>query len=217
MDRLFEGITQESRDAMLNCFKPETRHFRRGETVMVYAPTLEYLCVLLAGRAHLYCMDSEGDYALLEQYGPNDIFGEIFAMPYGDLCYVVEADSDCTVLFIRFSCIYGRCSNACEHHTRLTRNLFEMSAMKAQSLAVRINLISKRSLRRKLSAYFDYLRDLSGGDSFEIDQSLSHLASYLCADRASMMRELRNMSDEGLILRSGRQITILDFKTKKEE
>ena len=212
MDRLFEGITQESRDAMLACFKPETRHFRRGETVMIYAPTLEYLCVLITGRAHLYCIDSEGEYALLERYGPDDIFGEVFAMPYGDLGYVVEADSDCAVLFIRFSCIYGRCSNACEHHTRLTRNLFEMSAMKAQSLAVRINLISKRSLRRKLSAYFDYLRDLTGSDSFEIDQPLSHLAGYLCADRASMMRELKNMCAEGLIRRSGRNVNILEAR-----
>ncbi len=217
MDRLFEGITQESREAMLSCFKPETRRFRRGETIMVYAPALEHLCVLVSGKAHLYCMDSEGDYALLEQYGPNDIFGEAFAMPYGDLGYVVEADSDCTVLFIRFSCIYGRCSNACEHHTRLTRNLFEMSAMKAQSLAVRINMISKRSLRRKLSAYFQYLRDINGSDSFELEQSLSHLAGYLCADRASMMRELKNMSDESLIRRSGRQVTILKTNKQKEE
>lgn len=207
--QLLEGISQESVDAMLHCFKPEVHSFKRGDTVMVYAPELEYLCVLMRGKAHLYCMDSEGEYALLEQYGPNDIFGEVFAMPYGGLGYAVEADSDCQVMFIRFSCIYGRCPNACEHHTRLTRNLFEVSAKKAQSLAVRINMISKKSLRRKLSAYFDYQRSAAGSDSFELDQSLSRLAAYLCADRAGMMRELKNMCDAGLIERSGRRIKIL--------
>ena len=75
-------------------------------------------------------MDSEGEYALLEQYGPNDIFGEVFAMPYGDLGYAVEADSDCRVMFIPFDCIYGRCPRACQHHSQLTRNLFELSARK---------------------------------------------------------------------------------------
>ena len=206
---LFQGIDKSSIEAIMNCFKPETRSFKKGETIIVYSPELEHLCVLLSGRAHLYCMDSEGEYALLEQYGPNDIFGEVFAMPYGDLGYAVEADSDCQVLFIRFGCIYGRCPKACAHHSQLTRNLFELSAKKAQSLSVRINMISKKSLRRKLQAYFDYLSDKTGSRSFQLDQSFSQLASYLCADRTSMMRELRNMCDEGLISRQGKNISLL--------
>ena len=146
---LFKGISEESLAEMNACFKPETRTFRRGETVLVYASELSWLCVLTRGSAHLYCMDSDGEYVLLENYRPGDIFGEVFAMPYGDLGYAVEADSECEVLFIRFSCVYGRCPRACQHHTQLTHNLFELSAKKAQSLAMRINMISKRSLRRK--------------------------------------------------------------------
>lgn len=207
--QLFQGISPENVQAMLDCFKPEIRSFRRGETIFVYSSELEYLCVLLKGLAHLYCMDSDGEYALLEHYGPNDIFGEIFAMPFGSLGYAVEADSDCQVMFIRFSCIYGRCPRACRHHSQLTANLFQLSARKAQALAVRINMISKRSLRRKLWAYFEYLREKAGADSFDIEVSLSQLASYLCADRSSMMRELKNMSEDGLIRREGRRITLL--------
>ena len=206
---LFKDISQDSINAMVSCFKPETRNFRKGDTILVYASELEYLCVLLEGSAHLYCMDSDGEYTLLEQYGSHDIFGEIFAMPYGELGYAVEADCDCKVMFIRFSCIYGRCPNACQHHTQLTRNLFELSAKKAQSLSLRINMISKKSLRRKLSTYFDYLREKTGDDSFDIEVSLSQLASFLCADRTSMMRELKNMSSEGIIERHGRHVTLL--------
>ena len=210
--RLFEGIGPDSVREMLGCFKAEQRSFRRGETVMMYSSELAYLCVLISGRAHLYCMDSDGDYAVLEQYVPDDIFGEVFAMPYGDLGYAVEADSDCRVMFIRFSAIYGRCPRACEHHTLLTRNLFQLSAKKAQDLAVRINMISKRSLRRKLTAYLEYMRDVSGGDCFRLELSLSRLAAYLCADRASMTRELKSMCDQGLIAREGKSIRILNLK-----
>ncbi len=208
---LFDGISPESVQAMMACFKPEKRFFRKGETVLVYAQELENLCVLLRGSAHLYCMDSEGDYALLERYGPDDIFGEVFAVPYGDLGYAVQADSDCTVLFIRFSCVCGRCPNACAHHSRLTANLFELAARKAQALSLRINLLSKRSLRRKLCAYFAALQSRSGSDSFEIEGSLSQLANYLCADRTSLMRELKAMADGGLIRRQGRRVTVLDL------
>lgn len=206
---IFKDISQDSIDAMIACFKPETRSFRRRETITVYSSELTNLCVLLRGNAHLYCMDSDGESVLLENYEANDIFGEMFAMSYGDLGYAVEADSDCEVMFIRFSCIYGRCPRACAHHSQLTRNLFELSAKKAQSLAMRINMISKRSLRRKLTAYFDYLREKTGSSSFEVETSLSQLAGFLCVDRTSMMRELKNMCDEGLIERRGRRITLL--------
>ena len=70
-------------------------------------------------------------------------------------------------------------------------------------------MISKRSLRRKLTAYFDYLSEKTGSRSFEIETSLSQLAGFLCADRAGMMRELKNMCDDGLITRHGRHITLL--------
>lgn len=206
---LFRGIGQNGVSAMMSCFKPETRSFKKGETILVYSPELEHLCVLLQGRAHLYCMDSEGEYTLLEHYEPNDIFGEVFAMPYGALGYAVEADCDCSVMFIRFSCVYGRCPKACGHHTALTRNLFELSARKAQTLAVRISMISKKSLRKKLMAYFEYLSDKAGSPSFETPVSLSQLANYLCVDRTGMMRELKNMCTDGLIRREGRKITLL--------
>lgn len=207
--QLFDGISAESRAAMMSCFKPERRSFRRGETIRVYAPELEQLCLLASGRAHLYCMDSDGEYTLLEQYRAGDIFGEIFSMPYADLGYAVEADCDCSVLFIPFASIYGRCPKACEHHTKLTQNLFELSARKAQTLAMRINMISKKSMRRKLCAYFDYLSESAGSRSFDLEISLTQLAGYLCADRSSMMRELRCMEDCGIIRRSGRHIELL--------
>ncbi|MGI5977367.1 MAG: Crp/Fnr family transcriptional regulator [Candidatus Limivicinus sp.] len=206
---LFKGISRESIEAMEHCFKPETRFFRRGGTILVYSSELKYLCVLIKGSAHLYCMDSDGEYTLLEHYSPNDIFGEVFAMPYGELGYAVEADSDCEVMFIRFSCICGRCEKACQHHSQLTKNLFELSAKKAQSLAMRINIISKKSLRRKLWTYFEYMRDKTGLESFSLDISLSQLAGFICADRTSMMRELKNMCDEGIISRRGRQVRLL--------
>ena len=125
---LFKDITNDSIDAMIRCFKPEERSFRKGDTILVYETELKNLCVLLSGKAHLYCVDSDGEYTLLENYRPNDIFGEVFALPYSGLGYVVEADADCRVLFIKMTCIYGRCPNAREHHTKLNSYLFKLTA-----------------------------------------------------------------------------------------
>jgi len=206
---LFKDIAPSCIDSMISCFKPEQRSFKKGDTIIVYEQELQYLCVLLSGRAHLYCVDSEGEYTLLENYGPNDIFGEVFTLPNSSLGYVAEADTDCTVLFIKMGSIYGRCSNACDHHTKINGNLFRLSAKKAQMMALRINMISKKTVRQKLMSYFDYLREKTGSNSFETELSLSQLANYMCVDRTSLMRELRLMREEGIISSSGRKITLL--------
>ena len=72
---LFKGVTCASIDAMMSCFRPEVRKFKKGDTILVFEPEIKSLCVLLSGKAHLYCVDSEGEYTLLENYGVNDIFG----------------------------------------------------------------------------------------------------------------------------------------------
>ncbi|MDY3080372.1 MAG: Crp/Fnr family transcriptional regulator [Oscillospiraceae bacterium] len=206
---LFKDISHDSVDSMMKCFSPEVRKFKKGDTILVFEQEVKYLCVLLTGKAHLYCVDSEGEYTLLENYGPNDIFGEVFTMPFGAVGYVAEADSDCSVMFMKMSSIYGRCSNACEHHTMINKNLFHLSAKKAQMLALRINMISKKTVRQKLVSYFEYLEEKTGSRSFDTELSLSQLANYLCVDRTSLMRELRLMREEGIIQSSGRRITVL--------
>ena len=134
-------------------------------------------------------MDSDGEYTLLEQYRAGDIFGEIFSMPYADLGYAVEADCDCGVLFIPFASIYGRCPKACEHHTKLTQNLFELSARKAQTLTMRINMISKKIHAPQALRVFRLSQRGAGDRGFNLEISLTQLAGYLCADRGGMMRE----------------------------
>ncbi len=208
---LFDGVSCASIDAMVSCFRPELRKFKKGDTILVFEPEVKSLCVLLTGKAHLYCVDSEGEYTLLENYSVNDIFGEVFTMPYSGLGYVAEADSDCSVLFFKMSTLCGRCPNACEHHTAVTKNLFSLAAKKAQMLALRINMISKKSVRQKLVSYFEYLAEKTGSLHFETELSLSQLASYLCVDRTSLMRELRLMREEGLIRSSGRKIELISI------
>ena len=77
-------------------------------------------------------------------------------------------------------------------------------------MALRINMISKKTVRQKLEAYFDYMMEKTGSIQFETEMSLSQLSSYLCVDRTSLMREMRLMREEGILKSSGRNITLLN-------
>ncbi len=205
---LFREITQSEIDRMLCCFAARKLCVPKGQTIMTYQRRLQKIGVLLSGRAHLYCIDNDGSYTLLERLGKNDLFGELFALPLTNMEYIVEADSNCELLFIPYDSIIKRCPNACSHHSQLVDNLFQLATRKSQALSLRVNLLSAKSIRQKLLNYFMWMQSETGSSTFCMDMSLTELASYLCVDRSSMMREIRYMKEEGLIESKGRVITL---------
>lgn len=206
---LFYGVNQSEIDRMLCCFQTQKLRFEKGETLMTYHSTLEKVGILLSGKAHLYCIDYDGTYTLLERLEKSDLFGELFTLPLTNLEYIVEADSTCEVLFIPYSSIIKRCENACHHHTQIVDNLFHMATRKSQALSLRISLLSTKTTRQKLLNYFLWVSSRTGSPSFRLDMSLTDLADYLCVDRSSMMREMRALKDDGILESKGRQITLL--------
>ena len=184
---------------MFHCFSPVTKVFFDGETIMSYSHKIDKIGILLQGRAHLSCIDYEGRHSILEQLEENDIFGEVFTLPLEDFQYFVVADTACDVLFIEYSQIIKRCSSACTEHSRLVNNLLQMTADKAQSMALHINILSRRTTRQKLITYFEINALKSKEKYFTIPMSLSSLADYISVDRSSMMRELRKMKEDGVL------------------
>ncbi len=175
---------------------------------MTYQYDIRKIGIMLTGKAHLYCIDCNGTYTLLEQFGKNGLFGELFALPILNWEYIVEADTDCEVLFLPYESIIKRCPNACGHHLRLVDNLFHLSTLKSQALSLRINLLSNRTIRQKLMNYLTWQKVQAGTRTFRMDMTLTGLAEYLCVDRSSLMRELRAMKDEGILESKGRMITM---------
>lgn len=47
---LFKGVTCASIDAMMSCFRPEVRKFKKGDTILVFEPEMKSMCVLSFGQ-----------------------------------------------------------------------------------------------------------------------------------------------------------------------
>ena len=70
-------------------------------------------------------------------------------------------------------------------------------------------MLSKRSIREKLLSYFNILSSKSFSKNIVLPFSLTSLADYLSVDRSAMMRELKNLIDEGFISKNGNKIKLL--------
>lgn len=205
---IFDQISPGDLARMLHCFDAKKAVFHKGETIMTYSDKLQKVGVLLSGKAHLYTIDYDGNFLLLECFEADGLFGELFMLPLARLEYIVEADSDCEVLFIQYSRIITPCSNTCQHHTQLIDNLFHLSTRKAQRLSLRINLLGSKSTRQKLLGYLSYMQNKTGSNTFSIEMSLTGLADYLCVDRSSMMREIKSLKEEGILDSKGKIFTM---------
>ena len=207
---LFDGIDDYDKGRMITCFNIQKQRFEAGETVWDADFSKDKIGIVLSGSVSLVRIDSSGNRVVIENLSENDVFGEMFAFSeegaHGVFA-MCEKKSD--IAFMKYDHIAKRCSNACKCHTIAVENMFRIVTQKAKRLSERIEILGNRSIRDKLMSFFTMQSEKLGKTEFELPFSLSYLADYICADRSAMMRELRHMSDEGIIKTEKRKIEIL--------
>ena len=211
---LFRNITYEEYRRMLTCFQAVQRSYLAEELVYDFSVSrTDAIGIVERGSVSLIRIDEEGVSTVLEEMGSGGVFGRdlAFAGSAGDSLEVV-ARTPCDILFIDYPHLFRRCEKACTHHSILVQNMLGLLSNKAQALSERVDVLSRRSIREKLLCYFRQLAEKSGGDTFTLPFSFSVLADYIATDRSAMMRELRHLKEQGLILADGRRITLLESR-----
>lgn len=130
-------------------------------------------------------------------------------LPADSQYYYVCATTDTKVMFIDYEHVIKRCENACYHHSQMVSNLLQMIALRSRQQTDRIYMLSRSSTRKKLMAYFHSLAAEKNTGKLKLPMSYTALAQYLSVDRSAMMREIRNLADEGVLRRDGRNVELL--------
>ena len=192
-----------------NCSKIYQKTFVKNEVVISYIQKRQQVCILLEGSADLVRYDRNGDRIIIDHFSKNDIFGEVFYNVTTNNELFVEAKQKSTVLFFSYDIVHSKCKSNCKFHDTLSEYFNELVLNKITDLNMRIELLSKRSIREKLLSYFKLLSIQKFTNSFTIPFSLTDLADYLCVDRSAMMREMKLLKEEEIISKTGNRITLL--------
>jgi len=202
-------ISEFAQSMVGNCVKAQKKEFQPGTVITTYIEKRKQICILLSGKAELIRYDLKGNKDIIENFGPNDIFGEVFHNVNTNNELFVMATKKCEVVFFLYDDIKIKCRQNCTFHNTLMSNLLELSLNNAIIQNTRIEILSKRSIREKLLSYFDILSRESFSKRITVPFSLTSLADYLSVDRSAMMRELKNLTDEGFISKQGNRIKLL--------
>ena len=192
-----------------SCSQVQSREFEKGEIVTTYLVNRRQVCLLASGSVDLIRYDFKGNKDIVEHFTQNAVFGEIFYQINTNNELFCIAREKSKVLFFSYDIFGKKCKNNCKFHQELTENLPNLILSKISDLNLRIELLSKRTIREKLLSYFSILSEKNFSKSFILPFSLTDLADYLSVDRSAMMRELKLLKDDQIIKKTDNKITLL--------
>ena len=202
-------ISDLAHEISCKCIKAQKKTFPAGNVITTYMEKRKQICILLSGKADLIRYDLKGNKDIIERFNQNDIFGEVFHNVNTNNELFVMATKDCEVLIFLYDDLRVKCKQNCSFHTTLVSSILELILNNTISQNTRIEILSKRSIREKLLSYFNILSNKSFSKNIALPFTLTSLADYLSVDRSAMMREIKNLMDEGFISKNGNRIKLL--------
>lgn len=211
---LFKGIGQEELNTMLGCLRPRIKRYKYREIVALYGTPLSGIGIVASGKVALTRETYSGNRIMLGILGSGSIFGETAAFSDDRTWPVtVIANEDCQMLFLPPDKIRGNCSNICPAHSILILNMLNILSNKALMLNKKIEHLSAKSVRGKISSYLLEENRQTSKTAFMIQMKRHELADYLGIPRPSLSREMAVMKKEGIIDYDGSWVQINNILT----
>ena len=197
---LFTGITEVDLDAMLQCLDSRSREISKGCPVFLEGEPARWVGVVLSGAVQVVREDFYGNRSIIAMLESGDLFGEVFACAGIETLPVsVFAARDSRVLLLDCKRVLTVCTNACQFHNQLVRNLLQVTARKNMLLNQKIQFMSKKTTREKLLAYLSEQAKRNGNAAFSIPLDRQALADYLGVERSAMSAELGKLRRDGVL------------------
>ena len=185
---------------MLSCLETREERFPKDTFLLRTGDTAESIGLVLSGSVLVVQEDIWGNRNILSKAGPGQSFAAAYACAPGSLLNVsVLAETPVTAMFLNVKRVLNVCPSACEHHSRIIRNLLGELAEKNLRFGEKLTHMGQRTTRAKLMSYFSAEAQRLGSYEFDIPFSRQQLADYLAVERSGLSLELGKMRSEGLL------------------
>ena len=136
---------------------------------------------------------------IVEKFNKYDVFGEVFYRININNELFVKARKKSKVIMFNYDIFEKKCKRNCKFHEKLILGLPKLVLTKVSDLNLRIELLSKKTIREKILSYFRILSENNFSKTFTLPFSLTDLSDFLSIDRSAMMREIKMLKEDGFI------------------
>jgi CRP-like cAMP-binding protein len=207
---LFKNMNEEELNRIFSCMKPEIKSYQNKDLITIEGDELHNIGIVLDGQVIVGKENDAGERVIMAKFGKNGMFGEIAAYTTKRWPATVEANGRATILFFPPERVNQVCNSVCSGHKLLIENMMTIIANKAMKINQKIEILTIKSVRKKISHYLLQEKRRNGKNRFDIPLKRVELAEYLDVTRPSLSRELGRMQDEGLIYFERSHFEILD-------
>lgn len=210
MENLFNGITGKNKEKLLSYLETYTINYKKNMTILDDFKKDNIICVITAGSLIITRIDSNGSRTIIEELDEGSVFGTTYSAITNNE-YEICTTEDVSLLIFDFDNIINFDENRLSYYTQFLKNLNKILFEKIAKNNDRIEVLTNKSTRDKLLAYFNMVSRRNGSRIIYLPFSYTDLADYLAVNRSAMTRELSNMKVEGLIETKGRRIKLLYY------
>lgn len=203
---LFAGYGPEQLQQALTLLQAREEKYPANTTLKSTLQPLAAFGLVLEGAVQVTMADLDGREMLLAYVSPGQTFGESLCWLGQNAPIVITAQSACRILWMRIGAL--RSATDSPMRAELMSRFTAMLARRTLDMNDRIQILSRRSIREKLKAYFTICVRDSGQRTFHVPFDRSGMAAYLGTDRSALSRELSRMRREGLLEFDKNQFTL---------
>lgn len=197
--KLFKNIEDDELNRMLTCLRPRIVSFKQREYMKVEKGRFSELGIILEGEVAVIKENFAGDRVFMSKLKKGEIFGAVTIFTKGEPLATIEPMRDTSILFLPSHKIVGVCPKLCVGHETLIRNMLEIISQKAIALNKKVEILSLKSIRGKISNYLLQQYMEKQNLTFSVPFKRYELAEYLNVPRPSLSRELKKMKEEEII------------------
>lgn len=203
---VFLNTNSEEREKTLKCFNSEKEIYQKNDIIISTEGKAEIVGIVEKGLVYLVGISYDGEENIIDYFEEGEIFIKEFFPNINESLYQIVAKTKCEINFCLYKEIVKCYNKNCQKHIKFIDDLILTSIKKAQ---IHIDILSQRTIRHKLIRYFNYIKSKNNTINFKLPLPLSDLADYLAVDRSAMMREIKKMNNDKIIISKGQNITIL--------
>jgi CRP-like cAMP-binding protein len=198
---IFKNMDSKDIDDALKSLGARRIKFRKEHIIVSNLVDDDLIGVIIDGKASIVNYDYSGNRDIIDSLEYDAVFGRPFSHIDNDLSII--AATDCEVLFLDYHLIMSD-----DKYNKINYNINRLLTSKIYQLYLKIETLSKRTIRDKLLNHFNNMSKKYNKKSFNLPITYMELADYLSIDRSAMMREIKKLKDEKKISTDGKKITI---------
>ena len=208
MDELFYNIDHNQRLKLLKILEANTMTFKKNNLILSSVKQENIICLLVTGHLQIIKTDYNGNRTIIEDLKENTVFGSM-TLPISNNEYDILTKEDSQIIIIDFNEIIDYSESNTNYFNQFLKNLLKIISQKIQAKNERIEILTNKTIRDKLLAYFKNNTKNSNNRTLYLPFTLTDLADYLAVNRSAMSRELKNLKEERLIEIKDKKIKLL--------